>query len=151
MSVVEAEIFIDAPMDEVFARAMDPAGTLEWVTIARAVKDVRGEPTRAGFEMKQQLALRGVPFWVRWELVEVDAPRYARFEGRGPMGSRAWIEDRLVPEDGGTRFLYRNQFRAPLGPLGQAAERLIAHGMPQREANASLQNLKRLVEAAVRA
>ena len=50
--------------------------------IARAVEDVQGDPTEAGFRMKQQLCLRGVPFWVKWDLVEADAPSFARFEGR---------------------------------------------------------------------
>ena len=151
MSVVEATIKINAPIDEVFALAMDPHRTLEWVTIARDVKDVQGEPTDKGFEMKQQLCLRGVPFWVHWDLVEVDAPRYARFEGQGPMRSKAFIENRLTEQDGGTLYHYSNEFRAPFGPLGAAAERVVAGGVPEREADASLRNLKQLAESRVRA
>lgn len=151
MSVVEVSTFIKAPVDEVFALAMDPHRTLEWVTIARNVKDVKGSPTAAGFEMKQQLCLRGVPFWVTWDLVEVDTPRYARFEGRGPMRSKALIENRLTAKDGGTLYEYKNEFHAPFGPLGAAAEHVIAGGVPVREANASLQNLKNLAENRVRA
>lgn len=151
MSAVEAEIFINAPVEEVFALAMDPYGTLDWVTIARDVKDVKGEPTDRGFEMKQQLVLRGVPFWVTWDLVEVDPPTYARYEGQGPMRSKAFIENRLIAQDGGTLYRYRNEFRAPFGPLGSTAERLLAGEMAQREAHASLENLKRLAESRVRA
>ena len=151
MSVVEVEIHIAAPIDEVFELAMDPRRTLEWVTIARDVKDVKGEPTGEGFEMKQQLCLRGVPFWVTWDLVEVDAPRFARYEGRGPVRSKAIIENRLTEQDGGTHYRYRNEFKAPFGPLGSTAERIVAGGVPEREAKASLQNLKRLAESRVRA
>ena len=150
MSVVEVEIHIAAPIDEVFTLAMDPRRTLEWVTIARDVKDVKGEPTDQGFEMKQQLCLRGVPFWVTWDLVEVDAPRFARYEGRGPMRSKAVIENRLTEQDGGTHYRYRNEFKAPFGPLGSTAERIVAGGVPEREAHTSLQNLKRLAESRVR-
>ena len=150
MSVVEVEIHIAAPIDEVFALAMDPRRTLEWVTIARDVKDVKGEPTDEGFEMKQQLCLRGVPFWVTWDLVEVDAPRFARYEGRGPMRSKAIIENRLTEQDGGTHYRYRNEFKAPFGPLGSTAQRIVAGGVPEREAHTSLQNLKRLAESRVR-
>jgi uncharacterized protein YndB with AHSA1/START domain len=150
-NVVEVEIHIDAPMDQVFEIAMDPRSTLEWVTIARDVKDVSGSPTGEGFEMKQQLCLRGVPFWVSWDLVEVDAPRFARYEGRGPMRSKAFIENHLSAEDGGTRYRYRNEFKAPFGPLGSTAQRVLAGGIPEREARASLENLKKLVETRVRA
>jgi uncharacterized protein YndB with AHSA1/START domain len=148
MTLVIAEIDIDASVDTVFALAMDPHRTIEWVTIARAVKDVKGEPTATGFEMKQQLCLRGVPFWVTWDLVEAEAPHFARFEGKGPMRSKALIESRLSDRDGGTRYEYRNEFKAPFGPLGSTAQRVLAGGIPEREAEASLQNLKRLAEGA---
>jgi hypothetical protein len=151
MSVVVAEIDIAAPIDEVFRLAMDPRRTLQWVTIARAVKDVRGDPATAGFHMKQQLCLRGVPFWVEWNLVEVDAPRFARYEGRGPMRSKAFIESRLSERNGVTHYLYRNEFKAPLGPLGSAGERVLAGGIPEREARESLEALKALAESRVRA
>jgi uncharacterized protein YndB with AHSA1/START domain len=148
MSVVVATIDIDAPVEDVFALAMDPERTTEWVTIARAVKDVEGSPTDTGFAMKQQLCLRGVPFWVEWNLVEVDAPGFARYEGKGPMRSKALIENRLTARDGGTRYEYRNEFKAPFGPLGSTAQRVLAGGIPEREAHASLENLKRLAERA---
>ena len=151
MSVVEVSIQINAPIDEVFALAMDPERTLDWVTIARSVKDVKGSPTAEGFEMKQQLCLRGVPFWVTWDLVEVDVPRFARYEGKGPMRSKALIENRLSEKDGGTLYEYTNEFKAPLGPLGAAASNVVAGGVPEREARASLQNLKQLAESRVRA
>lgn len=151
MSVVEVEIHINAPIDEVFALAMDPKSTVDWVTIARSVKDVKGSPTDDGFEMKQQLCLRGVPFWVEWHLVEVEAPSFARYEGRGPMRSKAIIENRLSEQDGGTLYRYKNEFKAPFGPLGSTAEKVVAGGVPEREARASLENLKKLAEQRVRA
>ena len=149
MSTVTSEIKIAAPIDDVFALAMDPKRTLEWVTIAKDVKDVEGEPTEKGFKMKQQLCLRGVPFWVSWNLVEVDAPNYARYEGKGPMRSKAIIENRLTDKDGVTVYEYTNTFKAPFGPLGSTAEKVLAGGVPEREARASMENLKKLAEAAV--
>jgi uncharacterized protein YndB with AHSA1/START domain len=146
MSVVEVQQEIAAPIDEVFALAMDPHRTPEWVTIALAVKDVKGDPTRTGFEMKQRLCLRGVPFWVEWHLVDADAPRYARYEGRGPVRSKAIIENRLQERGAGTLYTYRNEFKAPFGPLGSTAEKILAGGVPEKEARASLERLKALAE-----
>ena len=148
MSRVQVEIEIDAPIDEVFEVAMDPQRTPEWVTIALAVKDVKGDPTQEGFEMKQRLCLRGVPFWVEWHLVEADAPTFARFEGRGPMRSKAIIENRLTERDGRTTYTYTNEFKAPFGPLGSTAEKVLAGGVPEKEARASLKPLKALAEGA---
>jgi uncharacterized protein YndB with AHSA1/START domain len=151
MSVVETSIDIEAPIEEVFELAMDPARTQEWVTISRGVIDHSGSPDRKGFTMDQKLCLRGVTFKVHWELVEVDAPHYARFEGRGPMRSKAFIENRLTERDGVTHYEYTNSFKPPLGPLGNAAQHVVAGGVPEREARASLQNLKKLAESKVRA
>ena len=146
MRVVEVKTEIAAPIDEVFNLAMDPARTPEWVTIALAVKDVKGNPTEKGFEMKQRLCLRGVPFWVEWHLVEADAPTYARYEGRGPVRSKAIIENRLEERDGKTVYHYKNEFKAPFGPLGSTAEKVLAGGVPEKEARASLAKLKALAE-----
>ena len=146
MSVVEVTQEIAAPIDEVFALAMDPNRTTDWVTIAIAVKDVKGDPTKKGFEMKQRLCLRGVPFWVEWHMVEADAPHFARYEGRGPMRSKAIIENRLTERDGKTVYRYKNEFKAPFGPLGSTAEKVLAGGVPEKEARASLQKLKEMAE-----
>ena len=147
MSVVIAKLDIAAPVQEVWDFAMDPSKTLEWVTIAREVGETSDGPLRPGYEMKQKLCLRGVSFWVDWELKEIDAPLFARWEGKGPARSKAVIEDRFSEEDGGTRFDYRNEFKAPLGPLGAAASRVVTGGIPEKEANASLQRLKKILES----
>jgi uncharacterized membrane protein len=146
MSVVRTQIDVAAPVQAVWDYAMDPASTLEWVTIVRGIGEVDDGPLREGFRMEQFLCLRGVTFKVKWRLVEMDAPHYARWEGRGPARSTAIIEDRLSRHDGLTRFDYTNDFRAPLGPLGAVASRALVGGVPEREAVTSLQQLKAHLE-----
>ena len=147
MSVVVAKIDIAAPPHEVWDFSMDPEKTLEWVTIAREVGDTSNGSLREGYKMDQKLCLRGVSFWVHWTLEEVDAPWFARWEGKGPARSKAVIESRLAEQDGGgTHYDYRNEFKAPLGPLGAAASRVVTGGIPEKEANASLRKLKALLE-----
>jgi hypothetical protein len=99
-----------------------------------------------GFEMNQTIHLRGVNFHVRWELTDCDRARRALWEGRGPARSKAHIEYLLRPENGGTRFHYRNEFKPPLGPLGAAASRAVVGGISEREAERSLERLKALLE-----
>ena len=50
------------------------------------------------------------------------------------MRSKAFIENRLTEKDGGTLYEYRNEFKAPFGPLGSTAEHVVAGGVPEREA-----------------
>jgi uncharacterized protein YndB with AHSA1/START domain len=146
MSAVKASIEISASPQEVWEAVMDPHRLDEWVSIHRRLRDVSDSPLVEGSKMEQQLCLRGVNFNVKWTVVEYDAPHLAVMEGRGPARSKALIRDELTQVDGGTRFDYTNDFSAPGGPLGAAASRVLVGGVPQREANASLQRLKQLLE-----
>lgn len=146
MSEVVTSIEIKATPEKVWAIAMDPESLDDWVTIHRGLgSHDSGEP-REGFEMDQTLCLRGVNFKVRWELTTCEEGRHAEWKGRGPARSHAETEYRLTPVEGGTRFDYRNEFKAPLGPLGAMASRTLVGGVPAREANASLRKLKALAE-----
>jgi uncharacterized protein YndB with AHSA1/START domain len=146
VSEVVTSIQIAASPEEVWALAMDPERLHEWVTIHRRLDDHDGGTPRRGYAMVQTLHLRGVNFKVHWELVACDALRHAEWHGRGPARSHAETEYRLTAVDGGTRFDYRNEFKAPLGPLGAVASRALVGGLPRREADASLQRLKALAE-----
>jgi uncharacterized protein YndB with AHSA1/START domain len=146
VSVVIASIDIDAPVQDVWDHIMDPSLMRGWVTIVDRIERQDPGPIRAGFQMSQTLCLRGVHFKVHWTLEEVDAPRFARWEGRGPARSTAVTENRLTERDGRTHFDYRNEFRTPFGPLGAAASRFIVGGIPEKEANASLLRLREILE-----
>ena len=147
MSEVILSIEIAAPPEKVWELAMDPRRFHEWVTIHRGLGDVTfdGMP-KTGDRMDQTLTLRGAHFKVHWTLAECDEPRHAVWEGRGPARSRAETEYRLTPVEGGTRFAYRNEFKAPMGPLGAVASRALVGGLPDREARATLKQLKALLE-----
>jgi uncharacterized protein YndB with AHSA1/START domain len=141
MSVVTASIHIPVPRERVWEMVMDPRHLGDWVTIHRKlVRADAGEP-RVGFRMDQLLHLRGVNLEVHWELVECTPPELAVWEGRGPARSRARTEYRLSKEDGGTRFDYRNNFRAPLGGVGAIVSRALVGGIPEREAQRTLRAL----------
>lgn len=146
MSQVTASIAIDAPPAEVWETVMDPACLARWVTIHRRLLHADGGRPRAGYRMDQSIHLRGVTLEVHWELVECETGTRAVWEGRGPARSRAHTEYRLAPESGGTRFDYRNEFHAPLGPVGAIVSRALVGGIPLREANRSLEQLKMHVE-----
>jgi carbon monoxide dehydrogenase subunit G len=148
VSVVHARIEIDAPPETVYEVMLDPSRLHEWVTIHRKINRVDDGAPHEGFEMDQTLCLRHANFKVHWTLTEADRPHAATWEGRGPAGSYARTGYRLQPVDGGsrTRFEYENEFKAPGGFLGMAASRVIVGGVPEREANRSLQNLKKLLE-----
>jgi uncharacterized protein YndB with AHSA1/START domain len=146
MSTVRATIEIHAPPEEVYDLMLDPSRLDEWVTIHRRLDHADEGAPRTGFQMDQTLHLRGTNFKVHWTLTEAERPDRATWEGRGPARSYARTTYRLAPNGNGTRFDYENEFKPPGGMLGAAASRVIVGGMPQREANRSLQRLKALLE-----
>src|SRR4029077_4992581 len=125
---------------------MDPAALARWVTVHRKLLHADGGPPRAGFAMDQQIHMRGVSLDVHWKLVDCRPCERAVWEGRGPARSRARTEYSLTGVDGGTRFDYRNDFHAPLGPVGALVSRALVGGMPEREAKRTLEQLRARLE-----
>jgi uncharacterized protein YndB with AHSA1/START domain len=146
VNTVTASIDIAASPEQVWRVAMDPTRLGDWVTIHRRLRGGDEGSPRVGMHMDQQIHLRGVSLDVHWTLVECKPPRLAVWAGRGPARSRACTEYRLSETEDGTRFDYRNEFHAPLGPLGALASRALVGGMPEREANRTLERLKSILE-----
>jgi len=146
VSVVTASTEIAVTPSCVWATIMDPGRLEKWVTIHRRLLRADDPPLRVGFQMDQQIHVRGVNLQVRWTLVDCCAPERAVWEGRGPARSRAQTEYALKPEGRGTRFDYRNEFHAPLGPLGAVVSRALVRGMPEREATRTLERLRAYLE-----
>lgn len=146
MSQVTASITIDTPPERLWAMVMDPDCLDSWVTIHRRLLHADSGPPKVGYRMDQRIQLRGVTVEVHWKLVECDPCRRAVWQGRGPARSRAQTEYLLKPAEGGTHFDYRNEFHAPLGPVGAIVSRALVGGIPQREANRSLEELKHQIE-----
>ena len=149
MSTVHVTISIDAPVERVWETVMNPNRLGDWVTIHRDVRDFSPDPTTKGATMDQVLHMRGVSFRVHWMLVDVDAPNFAKWDGRGPAHSRAQITYALSGDpDGPTQFEYTNEFTPPGGRLGIVASRVIMGAASEREARNSLSQLKELLERA---
>jgi uncharacterized protein YndB with AHSA1/START domain len=146
MSRVTSSTTIAVPPPEVWETVMNADRLKDWVTIHRRLVHADEGPPRVGYEMDQQIHLRGVNLEVHWRLVDCRPGELAVWEGRGPARSRAHTEYLLTAADGGTRFDYRNEFRPPLGPVGAIVSRALVGGMPEREAKRSLQLLRAHLE-----
>ena len=148
MAHVSSTIGIDAPPERVWAIAMDPDRLAEWVTIHRKLGEVSHRPLREGSTVEQAFSLRGAHFKVHWTVTELEEGRRVVWTGDGPVRSRACTTYELAPDgNGGTRFVYENDFSAPGGPLGAVAARALVGGISKREAERTLKRLKSLVES----
>jgi Polyketide cyclase / dehydrase and lipid transport len=149
VSLVTVSTQIHAAREDVWNMVLDPRRLGDWVTIHRKLLRSDGGPPRVGYTMDQQIHLRGVSLEVHWKLVECDPCVRAVWKGRGPARSRAHTEYVLAGSDGTTQFDYRNEFRPPLGPVGAIVSRALVGGIPEREANRSLERLRASLEKPV--
>jgi Polyketide cyclase / dehydrase and lipid transport len=84
---------------------------------------------------------------VKWTVEQADKPHKAMWEGRGPVRSKAAVVYELKPDgNGGTRFHYENELKAPMGPLGAFFADHAFQRASEREADKTLNNLKGLLE-----
>lgn len=124
---------------------MDPRRLEDWVTIHHNLERAPPAPLKEGSHLTQCLKLAGKKFQVHWTVVENDPCKRVRWEGRGPVASRARVEYRFEPNGDGTNFFYLNEYDLPGGVLGRFAGKAVAL-VTQRELEGSLQRLKSLVE-----
>jgi carbon monoxide dehydrogenase subunit G len=146
IGIVTVSTRIAASPQEVWQTVMNPKRLGDWVTIHRRLLHADEGPPRIGFEMDQQIHLRGVSMEIHWKLVHCEPQQRAIWEGRGPARSRAHTEYVLHSDGDGTKFDYRNEFHPPLGPLGALAGRALVGGIPEREARHSLDRLRECLE-----
>jgi carbon monoxide dehydrogenase subunit G len=143
---VRESIVIAAEPQVVWDTIMDPGRLGEWVSLHRSVADGGEGIVGEGDSFTQKMRLAGKSFKVRWQVVEADSPRFARWLGEGPAGSSASVSYKLTANGEGTCFDYCNDFALPGGALGKAAGGLLSAAPGSREAKRSLDRLKELLE-----
>ena len=145
---VKRDITIDAPPEQVWEVLMDPERLADWVSIHQRLKKAPNGILNEGDELTQCLRLMHKNFDVKWTVEQARKPKKAVWEGRGPVRSKAAVVYELEPNgDGGTRFHYENEFKAPMGPLGAFFADHAFQRSSEREADKTLNNLKGLLES----
>jgi carbon monoxide dehydrogenase subunit G len=146
MKVVR-DITIDAPPEKVWEVLMDPGRLADWVSIHQKLKKAPEAPLTEGDQLTQCLRLMHKNFDVKWKVEQADRPHKAVWEGHGPVRSKAEVVYQLKPDgNGGTRFHYENEFKAPMGPLGAFFADRAFQRTSEREAEKTLNNLRALLE-----
>jgi uncharacterized protein YndB with AHSA1/START domain len=149
MTKLEREIEIEAPPDRVYDVLADPTCLGDWVTIQEELEEAPKGDLEAGSTLRQRMRVAGTRFHLSWTVVEAERPSRIVWEGRGPMGSKAKAIYQLSGNgDGGTTFSYLNEYGLPGGAAGRLAGRAILRASG-READRTLERLKKLVEAKV--
>ncbi len=142
---IERSTVISAAPSRVWDLLADWERQAEWMPDVAWIRVV-GEERAAGAMLAVRTKVLGIPVVTdRVRVIAWDPPRLLGVEHEGFVRGRgAW---RLEPFGSGTRFVWVEDLRLPLGPLGEAALRL--YGPVQRAMlGRSLANLRRRCEQA---
>jgi len=142
---VERETHIAAPPERVYEVVMDPERLGDWVSIHDSLEKAPNGQLEKGSKLTQKLRLAGRCFTVRWTVVEDEPCKSVTWEGKGPARSRASVSYEFQAEDGGTNFVYANEYHLPGGPLGAMAGSAVKR-VTGKEIDKTLNTLKHLVE-----
>ncbi|MDX1449314.1 MAG: SRPBCC family protein [Acidimicrobiia bacterium] len=128
--------------EEVWAFLMDPANQAAWQTSVVTTRREPDEPTRLGTRYIETRRLFGKEFELTFEVVRFDPPRHSGIELiSGPI--RGGASYNLEAVASGTRLTF--SARLDTGSFFRWAEPMLRN-LFQRELDAYLQNLKKLVE-----
>jgi uncharacterized membrane protein len=138
----EGSIVINAPVSEVFAYVNAPATMVDWMTPLVEVRNVIG--SGAGQQWDWTYKMAGVHVRGQSVIVDYILNECATHQGIG-MLSVNWTTI-VAPHDGGTKLTAKLEYTIPVPVLGRLAEHLTIR-RNARELNASLSNLKEVLEA----
>lgn len=146
MPQVRHDFRIDAPVDRVWAVAIDANRIPEWQTNIVEMRDVSGPLDVVGTRYTAVNKLAGRRLESEWEVAKAEPNRLLELTGKAPGGGRAMNRIRLTPTDGATDFQVELDYELPGGFLGQFANRLIVERSLQRDVRHSSENFKALCE-----
>ena len=146
MSVIEAEVVIDAPPERVWAVVADPRNLPTWDRRVVAVRDVPAGGLSKDSGYVVELRFMGVRAEVKAKVLELEPKEYAKVRLTGMAD--ATIETWVRPDGlGRSRLRHRIDYSFKGGALGEFAARAVrmlgAQGMLKR----GLATQKRQVES----
>ncbi len=143
MARIEKEIFVNAPVEKVFARTDDPNNAVEDMAGTSEVKDISGQGL--GMRFTQVHKVFGKKIDYQCEIVEYEPPerKVIHFKGGALEGNNTILTEE---QDGGTKLTFVSEFNVPIPLIGKLAES-VAVKLVSQDYDLTLANLKAHCEA----
>lgn len=149
MTHIRKNIFIDAPVEKVYAFARDPENWNKFIVGLSEPETLKGKG-EVGTTVKQNYTVAGIPFPVTTKvLTDNPGPKNALWKGQieGPLdGTQEWT---YTAKGEGTEVLIVIDYTVPGKALGKFADRLLIERMQEKAMEHTLENLKLFCEAEV--
>ncbi len=147
MARIEATTAIEAPVKRVWDVLTDWDVQPRWMTDVRSLQVMtrhrtgRGVVVRVRTDIALGIVITDEVTTTAWEEHELIGVRH-----RGPLYSAVGAFE-LSPTETGTRLVWWDELKVPLGIVGDTATALLVRPFATRTFRSSLANLKRLCEA----
>ncbi len=150
MAHIARTIEIARPPEEIFDYITDLDRLTEWATMVKETRDLGDRPIKQGTTFSQTIKAAGsVDIDCDWHVKQLQRPRHVHYEATAPDGGQMQMSQTIMPLDGGrSRVEIDLDYEVPGGILGQIADKLVFEGQNEKEADTSLENLKRILEGA---
>ncbi|HEY7268894.1 MAG TPA: SRPBCC family protein [Dehalococcoidia bacterium] len=150
MARVELDIHVNAPIDRVWQLITDLDTQERWMEDVHSLDVVYRTPSLEGSVIKVTSKLFGVPLLHDVMVItKVEAPRTLEIVHTGAFSGKGAF--RLTEEGEGTKFSWEEEFEPPLGQAGEMAVAHVIEPHLRQVWGKSMQNVKRLAEAATAA
>jgi len=151
MAHIARTIEIARPPEEIFDYITDLDRLTEWATMVKETRDLGDRPIKQGTTFSQTIKAAGsVDIDCDWHVKQLQRPRHVHYEATAPDGGQMQMSQTIMPLDGGrSKVEIDLDYEVPGGILGQIADKLVFEGQNEKEADASLENLKRILEDGV--
>ena len=150
MAHIARTIEIARPPEEIFDYITDLDRLTEWATMVKETRDLGDRPIKQGTTFSQTIKAAGsVDIDCDWHVKQLQRPRHVHYEATAPDGGQMQMSQTIMPLDGGrSKVEIDLDYEVPGGVLGQIADKLVFEGQNEKEADTSLENLKRILEGA---
>jgi uncharacterized membrane protein len=143
MTVVEREIIIGAPADEIAAYAEDNSRVSEWYA-GISESNPSSDWPEVGATSSQVYNAAGAKFSMTLRVTDYQHAKLLAFDMDGMIkGNSRW---EFIPVEDGTRVRVIFDYTMPGGGLGKIADKLVVERMNTSNLEKSLENLKAYFE-----
>jgi uncharacterized protein YndB with AHSA1/START domain len=145
MAKLELRMFIRATPQRVWDIVSDLDGQARWMVDVRSLDVVSETKTGVGTTLDLRTELFGMPVLHDvMDIVTWEAPREIGIVHRGMFtGTASFL---LEPVPGGTVFVWVEEFKPPLGPLGELGYVLLVRSHLRKVWTKSMENVRELAE-----
>jgi hypothetical protein len=147
MARLELRIFIQATPERVWEVLSYLPGQKRWMVDLRSLEVTSAVQSGPGTEVKVTSELFGLPVVKDKMVITSWEPPY-RFDVEHVGAFSGWGSFQLNPVSGGTTFIWIEEFKPPLGKLGELGFSLVVGPHLRKVFRRSMENVKGLAEEA---